>query len=124
MRYLIIPPPVQLKNLANDDLLLDETGAVSKPWTMHTFFVQWLAPTKHMGKGRSGAKAVKRLDKVFKTTAVGKVAILDEGDWDKLIKAIDESEFPMIVASQLTDFMDAIVAATEEPPLTGPASTA
>lgn len=119
MRYIKVPNQVQLVNLATGEVLT-ENGAPSAPFSMHRWLVVFVLSDQALGAGYKAMKACHELDKIFHPCSPGQWAAVEEEHWELLKKVVEHPQGQLAtpaVISQFLPFMEAVMSASPEKPM-------
>jgi hypothetical protein len=119
-RYIKIPDPVTLLDLTTGEPIVksvtDKTP--EEPWGFARFVARFFFLDPKIGSGRDGGKTISRLNVALSTPKDG-FYIIDEADWEKLMKIINSPTDPerlwppAMVVAQFEDMFQAIEKATK-----------
>lgn len=118
MKYIKVPDSVKLTNLFGESFKdQDENDA---ELTCQQFILQRLSDAK-FGQGLESVMSSSQIKKAVDSSDNSDVIQLETKDWELLVTAVKEPSpgnlYNTTIAHCLLDFMKAVVAATDDPPV-------
>lgn len=123
MHYIIVPKPILFEDFDGTavPLTFRDGGSIAAgvPITIAMYLQYFVFHDTRLGESAKAAKAAKRIRKAFKLAKDSEVIPLEDADWLVLKDIVEKPSQPQPghLASQLSDFMEAIVNAKDEAPV-------
>lgn len=115
MKYVLVPSPVTLRSKGMP--IKGPDGRELDPVTAHSFVIDYICSSQHLGKGYEGAKRASKLDRLFDGAAVESYIGVEDADHKAALQVIAAIEWRSpLIASQLLPFLDAWEHAPEKKP--------
>ena len=122
MRYIIVPPDVQLRDSVTGEPAYrsEKDLTPDDPWTLHRVIQRYALVDGAWPKGAKGASAARRVRRKVEGAQAGDVVALESSDWEALKKVLEEpqAQWLAVLSEQLVEFFDAVLEAKDFPPST------